>query len=366
MKNIFIAILLLVPALVLFQGVGSGNAQRAASLVQFQYPIESLGYCDSEEDCQNYCNNIQNYQACLAFGISNRMYSPEREQVAVAVLDGDGPNDCRGPDCVDVCDAAAARNECVEFAADLGQLGPREYAVMLNVLEGGGPGGCVLSQECEDYCAIAANEQECIDYAIDAGLMAEQDRIRVERLRVDGPGGCQGERACALYCAVEEHVEECVLFAVEFELVAPEMAEFAASLHLDDLDGPGGCRGDRECSLYCMGVEHQQECLQYALDHGVEAAVDAVDPDRGQLINVVDRGRDNPERQNPNIREPAAPDYIMMMDPETGVEVRVYLEDLINAADRVFVHPVGCTTVDECRSYCDLPENRAECKPFAG
>ncbi|NQV89453.1 MAG: hypothetical protein HQ488_03980 [Parcubacteria group bacterium] len=343
-----------------YEGEQEQQTQSTTAMSNIVYPIETLGNCDSAADCQIYCDNVANYDACLVYGVANRMYAPEREQVAQAVLEGRGPSECRGQTCTQTCDAATSRAQCVEFAADNGAISAMELSATRAIIEDPGPGGCVTARECEVYCGVVANEQECFDYAVEQGLTVESERGRVEALRADGPGGCQGERECAVYCAQEQHFDECMRFAITHGLMTPEEEQLAFDLHYQQLDGPGGCRGERECAIYCSVVAHEQECLQYALDSGNEMAVEALAPNRARSVDL----QDVPVPDD-RVRD-AQPDFIMVEDPETGGQIRLYLEDLLNEANREFVHPVGCDTIDGCRDFCDLPENRDACKPFAG
>ena len=329
------------------------QAQSTTAMSQIEYPIEELGYCDSAEDCQVYCDDIANYDACLAYGVANRMYLPARERMAQAVLEGDGPNECLGSACTQTCESVSTRLMCVEFAAENGDIEEEELEVLEELLDEGGPGGCVTEEECEAYCAEEAHVKECIDFAVEHGLMEETERERVEELRSDGPGGCRGEIECEAYCAIETNFDECMRFAIEHGLMTPEEEEYVYDLHLQTLDGPGGCRGEIECEAYCAVVSHEQECLQFALDNRLDVAVEALGVDRVQT-------RDTQSVDTQSI------EYIIVEDPETGGEMRVYLEDLIDDADREFIHPEGCDTIDECRDFCDLPENKDECLPFAG
>jgi hypothetical protein len=341
---------------------------EVTAMSTIEYPIEELGFCDSAEHCRVYCDDLANYDACLAYGVANRMYPPARTQIAEAVLEGRGPDNCSGPACVQECDSTLSRIECVEFAADNGALNERELSAAQSIIEESGPGGCVTTQECEDYCAVAANEQECFDYAVEHGLMDKSEVARVQALRSDGPGGCRGEIECEAYCAIERNIDECMLFATEHGLMTMEQEMYVADLHLETLDGPGGCRGEIECEAYCAVIRNEQECLQFAIDHRLEAAVDALNPDRVQTLDTQSRTTQTTDTSASDTQSKTTQqiDFIIEVDPETGAEVRVYLRDLINPSAVEFIHPEGCDTVDECQDFCDLPENKDACKPFSG
>ena len=329
------------------------EAQATTAMSQIDYPIEELGFCDSAQDCQNYCDDTTNYEACLAFGVANGMYPPGPQQMAEAVLEGDGPEGCEGSACAQVCDNTANGQSCAEFAHQSGAIGEQELEATEVVLEQGGPGGCVTDAQCEAYCAAPENAQECLDFAVEHGLMSEQERERVEALQQGGPGGCIGEDECHAYCSQDQNIKECMLFAQEHGLMSEEDQQHVQDLHLGTLNGPGGCQSDIECYNYCSEPQHEQECLQFALDNEIEVVT--------QMLTTESVLSDDADTQTTGVS-----DVITVVDPETGKSMQVRLEDLLDEDMELSDHPAGCSTRDECREYCELPENKDDCLPFSG
>ncbi len=329
------------------------EAQATTGMSQIDYPIEELGFCDSAQDCQNYCDDAANYEDCLAFGVANGMYPPGPQQMAEAVLGGEGPEGCEGSTCAQVCDSTTNGQACAEFAHESGAMDEEELEATEAVLEQGGPGGCVTETQCNTYCAAPENAQECLDFAVEHGLVSEQERERVEALQQGGPGGCVGEKECHAYCSQDQNIKECMLFAQEHGLMSEEDQQHVQDLHLETLNGPGGCQSDIECYNYCSEPQHEQECLQFALDNEIEVVT--------QMLTTESVQSDDADTQTTDVS-----DVITVVDPETGKSMQVRLEDLLDEDMELSDHPAGCSTREECREYCELPENRDDCLPFSG
>lgn len=280
------------------------------------YPIAQLGDCDSPEACQTYCENPDNFDACLQYGLDQGMYPKEQEKMAQDVLNGNGPNDCQGSQCIDTCSDTANGQQCVAFAYERGAMSDAERQGAEAVLDGGGPGGCTQKDGCQAYCENPINGQECVEFAVAEGLMSEQDVGRVEQLRNEG--------------------------------------------------GPGGCQGERQCQAYCAEPQNEQDCLQFAVDHGLDVVV--VDEVQRQSAagEQIERSDQVNTTTDAAAQTSASSEPVMVLDDETGLMVEVQLQELIDAVTD-FTGPSGCTgTLGECRDFCDQSENAEECRPYAG
>lgn len=117
---------------------------------------------------------------------------------------------------------------------------------------------------------------ECIDFAEKQGFMSGEEAARAKKFaqaaQAGGPGGCRGEE-CRDYCSNPEHSDECMKFAEDHGLLTPEdkmKIEAGKKLHqtVQELGGPGGCKSEEECKIYCSDSAHVEECVAFAVSHG--------------------------------------------------------------------------------------------------
>lgn len=180
--------------------------------------------------------------------------------------------------CHQYCDDLAHVNECVAFAEKHGLMSAEEAqeAREFSKLGGKGPGGCTSKDSCEAYCEDPANMRQCLAFAKQNGVMSAEELQEAEKVAVyiesggKMPGGCRGERECKVYCADDAHVEECM----EFGLKAGFMSEKEAEIFKKTGGvGPGGCKG-RACEAFCEDESNREQCIGFALEHGLMSEED--------------------------------------------------------------------------------------------
>ncbi|OGE84169.1 MAG: hypothetical protein A2846_04080 [Candidatus Doudnabacteria bacterium RIFCSPHIGHO2_01_FULL_49_9] len=154
-------------------------------------------------------------------------------------------------------------------------MSKEEVAVARKFIGKTGPGGC-KGEACRTHCDDPANGEECLKFAEENGLIPKEEAERARKFmqvaKDGGPGGCQG-RQCQEYCSSEEHQEECFSFAKKNGLVSKEEQEdFEVGQRLNqklkEAGGPGGCKTDEECRVYCSDSAHVEECVAFAASQG--------------------------------------------------------------------------------------------------
>ena len=256
----------------------SGVIVVSAQEPDIQFPIVELGGCTDREDCEEYCNDDANIDACIAFAEANGLLEEEdRERFEKFKEIGQtGPGGCTTMrECEAYCDSLQNVNECLAFAEEHGFLDDEDLEdarMVQQALQNGAslPGGCTDKDSCEVYCEDPSNMNECLDFAVAAGFLSEEERADAEvamQLIREGrsPGGCTDERSCEEYCDNEAHVDECLAFAEEAGFITPEEAEMARKT---GGKGPGGCRGERECRAFCENPDNEVACMAFAREHG--------------------------------------------------------------------------------------------------
>ncbi len=92
-------------------------------------------------------------------------------------------------------------------------------------------------------------------------------------------------------------MEECFEFAKKHGLLDPEEAmrtekqiEILKKLH-SGAAGPGGCQGPKECDAYCSKEEHMEECMEFAVKHGI---MDPGQVEQLKMMRQAPRGNPGP------------------------------------------------------------------------
>src|SRR3989338_9402808 len=95
-------------------------------------------------------------------------------------------------------------------------------------------------------------------------------------------GNCKNEEDCLRYCEDRnglERVKSCISFAKRYELLSPaelKEAEYYV-FTLGVTKGPGECRNQKECDLYCENTTHFNECLDFAEKYALSSPEEIVE-----------------------------------------------------------------------------------------
>ncbi len=232
-------------------------------------------------------------------------------------------------------------------------------------------GGCASKEECKAYCNELENIEKCINFGEKNGIIskkeAEEGRRFSEAGITEGPGGCKGNRECKNYCDNPNNIKECITFAQKHNIMPPEEIEEAKKI-LQALEKgakmPGGCTQKETCEAYCEDPAHIEECVSFALAAGFmnEEEAEMVKKTGGKGPGGC-RGKKECDAfcDNPNNMEVCmefAIEYDIMPPEE--------IEDAKGAlrAIKAGVKMPNCHR-DECDEYCRKPENAEECINFS-
>ncbi|MDP3762443.1 MAG: hypothetical protein Q8Q97_00010, partial [bacterium] len=232
------------------------------------------GGCRNKKACEAHCSNPDNMEECLAFaeqaGFMKKEELEEAKRILPLMKSGQTPGGCRSKQqCEAFCENPDNVEACVSFAEKAGFMKPEE-AVMMRKTGGKGPGGCRGRVECEIYCNNPDNAEQCFKFAEENGLIPPEELEQIKKaggaefLKQGGPGGCRGKRECEDFCKNPGNQEACFKFAVEKGLIPPEEAEkIRESGGTAAFKGPGGCVGPKECQEYCSAEENSEECQKF-------------------------------------------------------------------------------------------------------
>lgn len=343
------------------------DIQRAKRFVDTG--LEGPGGCDSEETCRAYCDESSHMLECLEFALENNLVPADEIEEANKVLTAlragaTPPGGCANKEeCEAYCDNPDHMDECIDFGLAAGFISSEE-AEMIRKTGGQGPGGCRGREQCDAYCEDPTHNEECINFAVEYGFMSAEEAEMAKKTGGKGPGGCKGKEECETFCDNPDNVEECINFAVENGFMPPEEAEQAKKFMKAGAQGPGGCKGKEECEAYCSNPEHGNECTEFAVRMGFMSQEEA-----DKMKNFVNQGGpggckteeecrafcEQPENQETCFNFGVQQGFIK---PEEAEQMRQNMEMMQQGG------PGGCASEEECRSYCDNPDNQQECFNF--
>lgn len=253
-------------------------AQNDLSDGDIQYPIAELGSCENKNDCKEYCDNSRNFDACISFAEKNNLMPKREIETAKKFMAGGvkGPGGCENKnECEAYCDNIDNINECVSFAEKNNILPPGELEeakkVKAAIEKGIKPPACRNKKQCDSYCASPEHMEECLVFAEAAGFIPPKELDEAKKVleavkKGIKPPACRGKEECDIYCSEESHFNECIVFAEAAGFMRPEEVEMARKTKGK---GPGGCRGREECDAFCQNEANMETCANFALEHGL-------------------------------------------------------------------------------------------------
>ncbi|MBI4010140.1 MAG: hypothetical protein HY361_03030 [Candidatus Aenigmarchaeota archaeon] len=235
-----------------------------------KYPVAELGNCASFEECSKYCENPDNLGKCVdlaeSYGIISERLAHNGRAMISYLKAGTTPGGCYSEsECRAYCFEQESRfGECLKFITEAGII-TLEEAELAGKVGGKGPGGCTTKVSCEKYCADASHAEECLSFAEKYGFISKEDAENARKFGVNGgPGGCKSEQACTDYCAKEENLDVCATFMLEKGVMSAQEVENFKKFAKVGFKGPGGCKTEKDCRDYCNKDEAFVECTEFA------------------------------------------------------------------------------------------------------
>ncbi len=231
MKKIFFIFALVFLSLLLIMSISSIHA----SISDVKYPVAELGNCNSQVECEKYCDDVNNMEPCLNFAEKNGIMS---------------------------------KDEIDEARKFMSFMKSRDT-----------PGGCKNQRECKAYCDDDANLDVCIEFAKKAGIIDEKEYEMVKKTGGKGPGGCKGKKECDGFCEKDENFNVCIEFAKEHGMISDSDYEMAKKT---GGKGPGNCKSKEECDIFCNNPDNQETCMNFAIEHGLMSEADLANMKKNQ------------------------------------------------------------------------------------
>ncbi|MBI2052082.1 MAG: hypothetical protein HYT38_00175 [Candidatus Sungbacteria bacterium] len=238
-------------------------------------------------------------------------------------------------------------------------------------------GNCANEAECKTFCDDPANISQCVDFAEKNNLMSPQEVSRAKKFikaGAKGPGGCRGEAECSNYCEDIGHIDECLSFAERTGLIDEvEVAEARKVSKILKEGGslPGGCKNKAQCETYCNDFDHAEECFDFASKSGfipeeelgeARKAVDAIKKGNRPPGGCKNKAECESFCSDPNnIEECFTFAEKAGFIPPEEIEQARKVIPLMKAGKM----PGGCKNKNECEAYCEDEANMEVCANFA-
>ncbi len=226
-------------------------------------------------------------------------------------------------------------------------------------------GNCANQAECKVYCDVTANQDICSAFALQHGFVSKEQAAKtktVERITAQGgPGGCKGERECRVYCADSAHRDECFAFGKKHKLIDEKKAK--ALEEITAQGGPGGCKGEEECRAFCENPNNMEVCVAFGEKHGF---IDKREAERARkFIGKPGPGGCKGEQCRHYCDNQAHQDECFQyaidnnLIPPEEVERSKKFKEIAKQGG-----PGGCIG-EQCRAYCSDQAHQDECFTFA-
>lgn len=239
-------------------------------------------------------------------------------------------------------------------------------------------GNCVNQSQCKAYCDRTENFKACSEFAAKHGFAIKVEHEAIEG-RIDkfvevlesggGPGGCKTEAECRVYCEEPANMESCLEFAENHNLIPSDELKEAKKVAKALRSGvklPGGCRNKQACESYCSQPNHSEECLAFAEQSGILPKEEIGIAKKAN--ELMSKGESPGGCQSRQACEAYCSDSSHQQECfDFGVKVGFIKPEQANEFRRFIQEggPGGCKTKDACEAFCNDQANQETCFNFA-
>lgn len=249
--------------------------KKQSIIENLKYPVDELGNCKDKDDCQKYCDIPANLNACNEYAVKMGLRTREEaERIRNAVNVKIGPGGCNGQEeCASFCDRPENLNVCLDYAEKNNLMNSDELSKtkkVLNVIVSGvkTPGDCKTPKQCQSYCSDNSRRDECVGFAKSAGLISQEEASQMQKDGIppggSGPGGCKSEEECGVYCSDESHRQECEKFLETSGFSQEEINKLRGG----NKEGKPVCTTRDECEAFCKNPANAEACKNVVIKGG--------------------------------------------------------------------------------------------------
>ncbi len=234
-------------------------------------------------------------------------------------------------------------------------------------------GNCTDQTSCKAYCGVTANMAACLDYAQSHNLMKPEEIIQARKMtaiaETGGPGGCKDKDSCATYCENStDNLNECVAFAEKSGMVSGDVLKEMQNIQGALKAGgqlPGGCKNKNDCQVYCSASAHMEECIGFAEKSGMLKGKELEEAKK--ILPFIKSG------ETPGGCTTKEQCQTYCADSSRAVECVSFAEKagLISKEEADMARktggkgPNGCTSKESCDAFCNQKANQQSCLNFA-
>ena len=362
------------------------------------------GGCSTYQACHDFCEQEKNFDTCVSWARANGVWGEEEVEKAEdfhkKVKKIGGPGGCNTPEqCQAFCENPVNQEVCVNFAEEHGYISKEEARKARQ----GGPGGCKSEKQCREFCSQDQNIEVCLDFSVQQGHLSREDAQKIKDFRksakqkledfrepveidadIDkekakqilasqgGPGGCKTFEECGQFCDNPQNQKLCLDFAERHDLIK-DKKEFEKIRKIVDEGGPGGCKGERQCREFCENPENGELCIDFAVKNGFMSRQEAERAKKGFKAFKDEGGPGgckSPKQCQEFCEDPVNQENCFNFAKKHGFieekEVKKF-EEVKNLRKALEEKggPGGCRGPEQCRSFCENPDNQEACLNFA-
>ncbi len=184
-------------------------------------------------------------------------------------------------------------------------------------------------------------------------------------------GNCASKQDCKAYCDQPTNQPACIAFAQQNGLISQQQAEQEQKVtQAVQGGGPGGCTSQQACMAYCNDVSHLQECTSFGKEHGIISQEQ--EDESSSFQKAISSGTKMPGGcttlnecqsyclQSAHINECVSFGEKSGLIPQDKISQLKKMVNLIQSGQT----PGGCKTGEECKTYCSDPAHADECASF--
>jgi len=236
------------------------------------FPIAELGNCATKKECSNYCSQVQNRVACQSFASSHGLSKPQPVSIDKQKFAEDAKDKlgCDYPDgCRQFCEQLENHQACMDFAKSEGLASSTKTEVQPTIAPSifdaaKSELGCDSADSCKALCSQQENQDKCMAFAKSHNLIStkkpETTPSVQPKIQLNGTKSlpCNSVSTCTVYC--NENPDKCPPDVKNYLLqkTSGQTPTSSSSDLIKKIENTTGCTNSQECYQYCL--DHPGVC----------------------------------------------------------------------------------------------------------
>lgn len=290
------------------------------------FPLAELGNCANFSECQDYCENPQNHEACVEFAKKKGFHQ----------------------------EGATVSHE----ASDVPELTAQEKQSMLERAKG--ELGCSSFEECRSFCESSEeNMQKCMEFGRKHTPASHREKYdqhlqMLEQAKADF--GCNSISSCEAFCNNPQNAEKCMNFAKKHAPPGVRKQIEEADRMMQKAKQSLGCQNFQECANFCQNPQNAEKCARFAEEQAPPEIRERIKQERERMLQQIQQsGADLPCNSIESCKA-------YCEKPENKEQCKVFSE---GGTTQIQIHKeenYTCSTEEECRRWCE--QNPDKCPGF--